>query len=66
MSVATEELQTFRLAADLAGISAESLTTAFRFSQRALSEAASGTKEYADSFAALGLSTAALRQMGAA
>jgi hypothetical protein len=66
MGVATEELQTFRLAADLAGISAESLTTAFRFSQRALSEAASGTKEYADSFAALGLSTAALRQMGAA
>jgi len=66
MGVATEELQTFRLAADLAGISSESLTTAFRFSQRALSEAASGTKEYADSFQMLGLSTAALRQMGAA
>jgi len=66
IGVSTEELQTFRLAADLAGISVESLTTAFRFSQRALSEAASGTKEYADTFRMLGLSVSALQQMSPA
>jgi hypothetical protein len=66
LGIATEDLQAFNLAADLAGISAESLTTAFRFSQRALSEAASGAKAYSDSFAMLGLDAAALAQMKAA
>lgn len=56
IGVATDALQELRVAADLSGISTAELDTGLKRFARAAYEASQGTKEYADTFEALGVS----------
>jgi hypothetical protein len=66
LGIATEKLQAYQLAADLAGVSAEQLAVGFKTQQRVLSEAIQGTKTARDTFTDLGLNLERLAAMDAA
>ncbi len=57
IGIGTQALQQFQLAAELAGVEGDSMTTALRFLNRNLSEAAHGSAEVSKQFASVGIAT---------
>ena len=57
LGIGTQALQQFQLAAELAGVEGDSMTTALRFLNRNLSEAAHGSAEVSKQFASVGIAT---------